>query len=349
MSVLAYTGRPGSGKSYASVANQIIPALEAGRVVCTNIPLNLEAIRDHTDNGVIQEIDIKAIQEEPELLSESCPPGSIVILDEIWRLWPSGLKTNNIPETWKAFLAEHRHRVDQDGNSMQIILVTQDLSQVAVFARTLVEQTFMHTKLDQAGLSKSFRTDIYDGPVGGTTPPSKSKIREIVGRYDPKYFPFYQSHTLSQADQAGANEAKIDDRGSIWKRTSVLVGAAFALLALVYGWNALANLQDEYGGSEASEASPAPPDTSPGPTFSSQPVTRPEPRPAPVQTLVKRDQATYRVIGTVENHEQPGQSIAVITDGKRTHFISLDNCSRTDAGAYRCTYNGASFDYLGTI
>ena len=45
MSTLAYVGRPGSGKSYAVVENQIMPALKAGIKVVTNIPLIMDEIR----------------------------------------------------------------------------------------------------------------------------------------------------------------------------------------------------------------------------------------------------------------------------------------------------------------
>jgi len=42
MSILAYTGLPGHGKSYGVVENVILPALRMKRVVYTNIPLNDE-------------------------------------------------------------------------------------------------------------------------------------------------------------------------------------------------------------------------------------------------------------------------------------------------------------------
>ena len=38
MSIVGYSGLPGSGKSYGVVENVVIPALEAGRHIITNIP-----------------------------------------------------------------------------------------------------------------------------------------------------------------------------------------------------------------------------------------------------------------------------------------------------------------------
>jgi zona occludens toxin len=36
------SGRPGSGKSYEAVVTHILPALQQGRKIVTNIPLNIE-------------------------------------------------------------------------------------------------------------------------------------------------------------------------------------------------------------------------------------------------------------------------------------------------------------------
>ena len=44
MSITAYTGLPGSGKTYGVVQHVIVPALQAGRRVVTNIPMRADVV-----------------------------------------------------------------------------------------------------------------------------------------------------------------------------------------------------------------------------------------------------------------------------------------------------------------
>ncbi len=125
--------------------------------------------------------------------------------------------------------------VDVQGNSMQIVLVTQDLAQVSAFARQLVETTFHHSKLTAVGLDSSFRIDVYHGPVSGPNPPRQSRLREVFGRFDPAIFKLYKSHTLSQSAVAGANEKAVDARMNVWRRPVIWLGLAGVLVAIVWG------------------------------------------------------------------------------------------------------------------
>ncbi|QIB67454.1 hypothetical protein G3T16_20745 [Kineobactrum salinum] len=60
------------------------------------------------------------------------------MIDEAWRLWPAGTRANAMLEQHKSFLAEHRHMVSEDGRSTEVVIVTQDLSQLASYPRSLV-------------------------------------------------------------------------------------------------------------------------------------------------------------------------------------------------------------------
>lgn len=237
MSIFAYTGLPGSGKSYDVVANQVLPALKAGREVVTNIPLELDELTAVVPNAraLVKEFPTERVQASPELIDEYARPGVVLILDEVWRLWPSGQKANQVPEPFRKLLAEHRHMVNAAGDSMQIVLVTQDLAQIGKFARDLTETTFHHTKLSHIGAAGSYRIDVYSGPVSGPNPPRQQRLREIFGRYDPAIFKLYRSHTMSQSDKAGANEASADGRNNVWRRPMIYVGLAFVVAALAWG------------------------------------------------------------------------------------------------------------------
>lgn len=234
MSIHAYTGLPGSGKSYNVVGNVVVPALRERRVVVTNIPLHMDGLLEMFPDVDVRVLDVHSVAAEPELIEEVAPPGCVLIIDELWRLFPAGQKVNNVPEQFKSLLAEHRHRVDEAGRSMQIVFVTQDLAQIGAFARQLVEQTFLHTKLGHLGASGSFRVRIFHGPVTGANPGKGSEIRMILGKYRPEIYRLYKSHTMSQSSSEGADESVVDKRGNIWRRPGIWIAAVICVIAL--GW-----------------------------------------------------------------------------------------------------------------
>lgn len=329
MSIYAYVGMPGSGKSYDVVANQIMPALKAGRRVVTNIPLNMETLRQIVPDAVVDELPIEKIQGDPPVLWEYAHKGCILIIDECWRLWPAGLKADKVPEPFKKLLAEHRHMVDADGNAMQIVLVTQDLSQIAMFARQLVEQTFAHTKLSHVGAAGSYRVDVYQGPRTGANLPREQRLREILGRYDKSIFKLYQSHTMSESGKAGANEKSMDGRGNIWKRPMIWITGAASLVFLVWGVPKAVALLHNPTGRELPAASVASV-RQPSPVA---PV-RNIPAPAPSQPTF-----TWRVAG-VAQREDEGQGYAILerSDGA-TVIIDLTACQVMQYET-RCNYDG---------
>jgi zona occludens toxin len=240
MAISAYTGLPGHGKSYGVVENVIAPALKKNRTVFTNIPMKQLACEGEFKQSVIQ-FEIQDIIDNPNWWSDVFVAGSIIVIDELWRLWPAGLNTKNIRDEDKSFLAEHRHLVGRCGNSTEIIFVTQDLSQVASFARNLVETTYRVTKLSKIGASKRFRIDIYFGPVTGVTPPKSKKDKEIYGKFKKSTYDLYQSHTKSETGEAG-DESRIDNRFNILKGKFfyIIVFILFALISLSYvGYNQL--------------------------------------------------------------------------------------------------------------
>lgn len=233
MSIVAYVGLPGSGKSYSVVEHVILPALKNGRPVYTNIPLHLDKLAVDIGEPDVREFDVQEMCTRPDYASE-IEAGSVIVIDECWRVWASGTMAAQIPEAHKAFLAEHRHRVGQSGYSNEIVLVTQDLGQVARFVRDLVEETFRTTKLTAVGLSNKYKVDVYGGAVTGQRPPQAQLIRTLRGSYKPEIFQYYQSHTQSQDGNAGLEE-KVDGRANILKSPVFVGGLGVAVLMIVFG------------------------------------------------------------------------------------------------------------------
>lgn len=259
MPITAYTGLPGHGKSYGVVEHVILPALRAGRMVVTNLALRADVVAAEYPEAKLFPFDVAAICAEPGLIKAAALPGAVVVIDEAWRLWPQGMQGKNVPEPFRAFLAEHRHNVDADGNSMQVVLVTQDLKQLASFARALIEETYRVRKLVALGASKSFVVDVYAGAavsaVSGGSPPEKGRVRQMPGRYKAEVWRFYQSHTKREGEGSGANEAKLDRRGVLWRSPVFYLGAPAVFGALCIGvWKTWDFFHAEVGEVKASTA-----------------------------------------------------------------------------------------------
>jgi zona occludens toxin len=224
MALSAYTGLPGSGKSYGVVKHVIIPALTQGREVWTNIPLNNnELVESGLSDNLPIAFEIKDIQDNPDWFQTILPKGVLFILDECQLLWPSGLKQTTANALHLEFLTKHRHMVGEDKKSTEIILLTQRLTLIANFCRGLVEKTLVTTNLAVIGRPKSYRIDIYAGAANDK--PSKANVlRSTVGNYEPETYKFYQSHT--ESEYGAGDEKRMDDRISIfgsWKFKGMLV------------------------------------------------------------------------------------------------------------------------------
>jgi len=141
------------------------------------------------------------------------PAGAVILIDECWKFWKAGTQANTFSIKAMSFFTEHRHRV-ADGKSQQIILICQDLDQVAKPVQSLVSQTYRYEKMDTLGLDKIFQYQIHKGPACVPNPPVKNVIRSETGlRYDPEVFKYYKSHTLGDGP---GDETKIDKRGRLF-------------------------------------------------------------------------------------------------------------------------------------
>jgi zona occludens toxin len=354
MSIVAYTGGPGAGKSYAAVEHQIVPMLKAGRIVCTNIPLKFDLIRRDVPGCDVREFPVQTIATQPELMAEAVPPGAVLVLDEVWRLFPSGTKANQVPEQFRSFFAEHRHRVDPKGNSTQIVLVTQDLAQIGVFARQLVESTFRIVKLSTLGIpmSNRYRVDMFAGPVSGPNPNTSSAIRQVYGRYDKKVWQYYVSHTQSQVTEEGVapNEAGADKRANFLMRPFFRIVLPIMTVALVafIAWGCY-YLVHKYkhpdkpavaAGAHASGATVRP-DSNPTATAAPSFLTRGDAK--------LHGASDWRIVGTLENLSHPERSLAVLSEGERGRRarVSFKHCVRGEEDSLRCEFQGFWYTEVG--
>lgn len=231
MAIDAYVGLPGSGKSYSVVKFAILPSLKQGRQVITNIPLTDVAHAEFP--GMIRQLPHDWYQDEK--LFETIPNGSVVVLDELWRRWPKGMQAAKVPFRDKEFLAEHRHLVDEEGNSTRIVLVTQDLDQISAFATMLVDTTYQSVKMSALGANKRFRVDIYQGAAKGQRPPKSRLLRSVFDRYEKSIHQYYQSATKSLTGLVG-DESRADKRATIWRSPLMLFTLASPIILGLLVW-----------------------------------------------------------------------------------------------------------------
>lgn len=213
MAIQLYAGLQGSGKSYGVVENVLIPACNISRPVYCNIPLYLDQI--YAEYPQMQGLITLFTNDQltGDFLME-IPGGAVIIIDECWRFWPSGLTASKIEQKFKEFFAEHRHKTGENGLTQEICLITQSPSQIAKVVRDLVDQTVITRKNTAAGSDKTFNMDIYPGCAKGLDNPGQS-ITGGFGRYKPEIYRFYKSHTKSETGLPGM-EKRADNRGRFW-------------------------------------------------------------------------------------------------------------------------------------
>lgn len=319
MSILGYTGLPGSGKSYEVVNGPILRAVENGRTVWTNIPVNIEGVRVVDGEEACGHWYLTA------------PPGALVVIDECWRYWPSGLKADMMPDDQKEWFAMHRHRT-HDGAETDIVLVTQDLAQIASFVRNLVSKTWRMRKLDAIGTKSLYRIDVYEGAVTGQRPPKDRHISGWRRRYNPEGFKRYKSHT-----QGGAAEMKtVDGRGAMWKNPAILA-IPFGIAAVFLIPRAFSVITpgmeeaDEPAAVERSEPAPAVP-PAPRPRVAA-PAPAPSPTPAPTPSG-PTESKRWVLQGVIAKADGTGVAMLESATGRRRVTVE-DHCENTGT-EWRC-------------
>ncbi|BBB66828.1 membrane protein [Undibacterium sp. YM2] len=236
MPINVYCGLMGSGKSYESVSNVIIPAVLAGRDVVTNVDgIDGDAIAAycvekkgasfeqlgqvrHCQNADVSKDDFFPYGEDVDTF---CRPGDLVVIDEAWKFW--GTKSK-VCHNHAVFFREHRHYVSEKTSvACDLVLMVQDIGDLNRILKVVVEATFKTTKLKSLGLSSKYRVDMYE-----SYRLTKSfHVTSFYRHYDKEIFPLYSSY------QGGkGKEVQVDKRQNIWNNKMVYV---FIVGILVFG------------------------------------------------------------------------------------------------------------------
>ena len=246
MSINAYVGLQGSGKSYEFVSGPLLDAVIAGRRVVTNVagisedrvheylvnkrdadPSKLGSIV-YVSNERIMEAQFFPDEEKPEL-ETVVRGGDLVAVDEAWRFW--GTDNGKLSHEHMQFFRMHRHYVHPDTSvSCDVVLMTQDITGLHRSVKNVIEFAFRMQKHKSLGFASRYRVEIYDGWKLN----SKTRIDDRQKKYKPEIFPLYQSYTGGKG-----TESAIDKRQNILGN-KVLWGYAIATLLFMSlgGWSA---------------------------------------------------------------------------------------------------------------
>lgn len=312
MAIHAYVGKPGHGKSYGVVERVVIPSLKQGRHVVTNIPLNADDLLADF-GGTIQQLPADWYQ-LPDL-AEYVPHGCVLIIDEAWRRWPQGQKSNQANPWDKTLLAEHRHMVDAKNNSMRIVIVTQDLSQIPSWARILIETTFRVVKLSK----KLYRVDVYSGVVTGDKPPVSNRIRQFPGRFDKAIQFYYQSATHSATGAVG-DESVADKSASFLRSYGLWSLIAIVVVGLLIGVSGIRSFFNKPAVQVRQDSAQT--------EFVHQvPTSKPTPIPPPVIYSESWRLSGFIIASEPDPNSKYDSSVAVLVDNSgHTRYISFSAC-----------------------
>jgi zona occludens toxin len=216
-------GAPGGGKSYEATVYHILPALEKGRKVITNLPLNIEKIAQ-IDPKYADLIELRTKSKAEGMHGKGAEQrawrpfeheadygdpwrndkgaGPLYVIDECHMAMPKGLTRLQVEE-WYSM---HRHE------NADVLLITQSYGKMSAAIRDLVQIVYRVRKNVALGSMGSYTRKVQDGIRGEVVNTSQRT-------YQKKYFGLYNSHTRGKsAEELGAADVK-----PIWQHWSVIL------------------------------------------------------------------------------------------------------------------------------
>ncbi|WP_052263586.1 zonular occludens toxin domain-containing protein [Comamonas thiooxydans] len=222
-------GIPGSGKSYEAVAYHVLPALQAGRKVITNLPLNIDALAA-IDPSYRDLVEVRtrpppqlgdwnaaniAEQEAFQLWTDKEPiPQSenVFTFGTVWDYYSEWRGTKNqgplyvidechvalpklgTPESVVQWFKLHRHY------NADVLLMTQSFRDINQPIAQLIATLIKCRKADILGRKESYIRKVHAGYRGAV-------IQTDEREYKSQYFGLYRSNTQS----SGSAESGVTD------------------------------------------------------------------------------------------------------------------------------------------
>lgn len=234
------SGRPGSGKSYEAVVTHILPALQQGRKIVTNIPLNIEwfvSVLGEPVKELIVLIDggfhnyggTRYFSSAADFLTyqdwrNDKNQGVYFFVDECHLSMGKIIASELTPDEkqsrlsqrkeLKEYLSMHRHY------GHDLLLLTQNFRKVDPDIKDMVSTCYFTTKLSFLGQDHKYVCKVADGVT-------RNIVAKHEREYQKKYFSAYKSHTKSEGS---VQEAKTADIKPWWQHKFIIWGSLLMLL-----------------------------------------------------------------------------------------------------------------------
>lgn len=253
MSINSYSGLQGSGKSYEVVSSIIVHAVRAGRRVVTNIRgIDSDAVRAYCcemfDVPLDQLGEVISVSDDVVAAKDFFPtehsyggagpaslvrPGDLVAVDEAYKIWGTDCKIHN---EHKVFFREHRHYAHPDtGVTCDLVLMTQDISDLHRVLKVVIEQSFRTHKAKGVGLNSVYTITMWEGWKQTT----KGIVKDWTRTYNPQIFALYKSYAGDQQGKETATDSRQNifrDRKFIYKIGVFVCVLAFIVYRLFHWW-----------------------------------------------------------------------------------------------------------------
>ncbi len=244
MAINGISGRPGSGKSYEAVIRHILPALKDGRMVVTNIPLNVEwfcqFVGEHCRDLIVQIdggfhnyggkryfSDAEHFLRYQEWRNEK-NQGVYFIVDECHLPMPrtagAGDDRVTTQKELKEYLSMHRHY------GHDILLLTQNFRKVDRDVVDMVQTCYFTTKLSFLGKDDEYVCKVADGV-------SRNIVTTHHREYEQKYFGAYKSHTKSEGSVQEAETVDIPAWYQRWYNIGAIIMAFLFIGLMIKGFS----------------------------------------------------------------------------------------------------------------
>ncbi|WP_372878689.1 zonular occludens toxin family protein [Spongiibacter marinus] len=230
--IVFHEGLPGSGKSYEACAMHILPAIEKGRRVVTNIEgINHEKFAELSGVPLpyviekLQCIYTPDVDEQRQAFLEHSGKDALIVLDEVQNLFPS--ERQKLSDEWNRYITEHRH----DG--LDIVLMGQDRRDCHSMWRRRIQRVITFNKLSAVGMDNRYRWVVLEA----TRPEKYKETTSGTRTYDSKYFGLYKSHT----DGTDNKSVYSDKRATVFAGKGLRYGVPAFVVALFFAFSTLSD------------------------------------------------------------------------------------------------------------
>lgn len=213
-------GKPGGGKSYEAVKNHVIPALKDGRMVVTNLPLQVEhfvavygeQVRqlivlvdyNYHDYGSAKPFSVIGDWLKHQDWKNEKGQGVLFVIDEAHLSLPNGKGSNEFTKVLE-FLSMHRHY------GFDVLLITQNFKKVHRDIRDMVQLVYRCIKKSMFGQDDLYIIKVHEGCTSQV-------VNTDERAYESYVFKFYKSHTKSEGQIVEATTRDVTP----WHKTGLM-------------------------------------------------------------------------------------------------------------------------------